>query len=93
MKRFNFKNSLVLAFIATAATVAFSSCDKDKDNTKPTYPQKVKIGYSISSPAKDITTGKVVLTDKAGKDSTIAEVTLPYTLNVERTVAKAGILG
>lgn len=84
-----------LAIPCLVLTILFSSCSKDKDSVPEgagSYPREVNIEYRVTN-VNNIATGDVFYTNETGGNTTVDNVTLPYSVKVKRTVKQYDNLG
>lgn len=82
MKKLALKSVLLLSL-----AIISSSCSSDDDNNSggSTYPRQVSITYKVNS--SNTTSAQAVSYKNAtGSMATVTDVTLPYTITVNRTV-------
>lgn len=77
-------------------TFLFTSCSKDHndapENGNSTYPKEVNIEYRVSA-VSGVTTGRVLYVNSTGGNTTIDQVSLPYSVKLKRTVNQLDDLG
>lgn len=76
-------------------TILFSSCSKDKESVPQgagSYPKEVTIEYRVTS-IKNISKGDVLYTNETGGNTTVDNVSLPYSVKLKKTVKQNDALG
>ncbi|WP_442587551.1 hypothetical protein ACSBL2_16010 [Pedobacter sp. AW31-3R] len=90
MKNLTTKKSLLKLFTlpCLVLTILFTSCSKD-DNDGPegdnSYPKEVNIEYRVTS-VSGITGGDVLYTNSTGGQTSVDNISLPYSVKLKRTV-------